>query len=106
MKAHLLSFTTFCFVGCVYFDDRCEQVGPGCSFGQIIKTYHVHGRSTKGGSHDPVLQEPGEPEVCDLESDVLWGGVPAAALVRQQDVLRLQVPVHDPLAVHRNHRPG
>ena len=68
-------------------------------------THHIHGRAAECGRHDTVLQEPGEPEVGDLEPDVVRRRPGAARVVGQQDVLRLQVPVDDALGVEGPHGP-
>ena len=39
--------------------------------GTFIQAHHVHGRPAERGGHDPVLQEPREPKVGDLQLDIL-----------------------------------
>lgn len=41
-----------------------------------------------------------------LEANLAGRGMVLGGRVRQQDVLRLEVAVHDPLGMQRAHRPG
>lgn len=66
---------------------------------------HVHWRPAERGRHHAVLEESREAEVGDLERDVRrrrLGPWPMA----EQDVLRLQVSVHDTLGVESPHGAG
>ena len=59
--------------------------GPG---GRL--THHVEGRAADGLRHRRLREVPGEPEVGDLEGRIQAGP-------REQQVLRLEVPVDEVL---------
>lgn len=69
-------------------------------------TYHVHGRSAQRGRHVAVLQEACEPKVGNLQRDLRRIGQLAAAIVVQQNVLRLQIAMDDALGEQGAHGAG
>ena len=87
-------------------DDGAE--GPEVGLGVVLQGHddlgrHVHRGPAQGGRHHAVLQESRETKICNLQDNFRGRRVPGPPTVRQEDVLRLEVPVDDPLAVHGHH---
>lgn len=69
-------------------------------------THHVHRRTAQRGRHVAVLQEACKTKVGNFQRNLGRIGQLAAATVVQQDVLRLQVAVHDALGEQGAHGAG
>lgn len=88
-------------------DFRCHVLQihrMSANFFQLPTTFTHHRRSTERRCHVSVLQEPRESKVGDFQRDVGWRRQALATIMRQQDVLWLQIPMDDSLGKQRLHR--
>lgn len=72
----------------------------------IHSTHHVHGRTAQCGRHVAVLQEARESKVGNFERNLGRIGQLSAAIVMQQNVLRLQITMDDALGEKGAHGTG
>lgn len=71
-----------------------------------IATHHVHGRAAQRGRHIAVLQKSRKPKIGDFQRDLRRIRDLAAAIVMQQNVLRLQITMDDAFGEQSAHSTG
>lgn len=62
-------------------------------------SHHVHRRSTKSSGHDAVLKEARKAEVGDFQRDLRRHHI-ALGRLAHEDILRLEISVHNALLIH------
>lgn len=83
----------------------CVRLSDACAL-RIADTHHVHWRTAQRGRHVAVAEEARETKIGDLQRYLGRIGQLAAAFVVQQDILRLEVAMHDFVVGQGGHGAG